>query len=191
MKEVGLFFGSFNPIHIGHLALANYIREFENLDEVWFVVSPQNPFKQSSELLDAELRLKMVDLATQDQENYKAIDIELQLPTPSYTIKTLDALKSQYTNCQFSIIMGADNAQRLHHWKSYDEIISEHQILIYPRAGYIIDEEILHHNARLTKAPLVEMASSNIREWIRDGKETPYLIPERVYNFIQQKNLYR
>ena len=191
MKKVGLFFGSFNPIHIGHLALANYMLEFENQDEIWFVVSPQNPFKRNDHLISANIRLEMVSLATDKQTSYRAEDIELSLPIPSYTIDTLKALKKKHSNCTFSIIMGADNVLRLDQWKSADEIIKEHCILVYPRSGYPVDNSSLPFNCKLTNAPMIEIASSDIRKWISEGKNTPYLLPETVFNYIQSKGLYK
>ncbi len=191
MKKVGLFFGSFNPIHIGHLALANYMLEFENQDEIWFVVSPQNPFKKSNELLSADLRTEMVRLATQGQNRYHAEDIELSLPKPSYTIDTLNALKQKHPQYQFSIIMGADNIIRFQHWKEADKIAGHYPIFVYPRVGYQVDENELPELCKLTQAPIIEIASSDIREWIKDGKQTPYLIPESVFKFIQDNCLYQ
>jgi nicotinate-nucleotide adenylyltransferase len=191
MKSVGLFFGSFNPIHIGHLALANYMLAFENLDEIWFVVSPQNPFKKVDDLLGAEHRVEMVRRATKDQNQYRVEDIELTLPIPSYTIDTLKALERKHSNCQFSIIMGADNILRIDKWKAADEIINNHQILVYPRLGYDVNESQLPANCQLTKAPLVELASTEIRRWIKAGKAIPFLIPAGVFDYIQQHNLYQ
>ena len=189
MKKVGLFFGSFNPIHIGHLALANYMLEFESLDEVWFVVSPQNPFKKAADLLDAETRIEMVKLATEQHERYRAEDIELTLPKPSYTINTLAALGSKYPQHSFSLIMGGDNILRFEQWKSAEEIMTNHQILVYPRPGYKVSDK-LPVNCRLTHAPVIEMASSDIRQWIKKGKETPFLIPEKVFDYIKKNGLY-
>ncbi|MCT4646652.1 MAG: nicotinate (nicotinamide) nucleotide adenylyltransferase [Carboxylicivirga sp.] len=191
MKKVGLFFGSFNPLHIGHLALANYMLEFENQDEIWFVVSPQNPFKRSEDLLQTDLRIEMVRLATNEQSSYRVEDIELGLPIPSYTIDTLQALKLKYNNCSFSIIMGADNILRINQWKSADEIINNHSILVYPRPGYPVNVNDLPVNCKLTEAPMVEIASSDIRKWIKEGRKLPYLLPQAVYRFIQSMGLYQ
>ncbi|MBK3518327.1 nicotinate (nicotinamide) nucleotide adenylyltransferase [Carboxylicivirga marina] len=190
MQSVGLFFGSFNPIHIGHLALANYMHEFEGLSEIWFVVSPLNPFKKADDLLDSEQRIEMVRLATEEQKTYRAEDIELSLPIPSYTIDTLNALTKRYPEKKFSIIMGADNIIRFNKWKSAEEIISNYNILIYPRPGYHLDAKQLPNNCKLSNAPLVEIASSDIRQWIKEGKSTPYLVPERVFEYIKEHKLY-
>lgn len=190
MKSVGLFFGSFNPIHIGHLALANYMLAFENLNEIWFVVSPQNPFKKVNDLIDAKHRVEMVRLATQNQNQYKVEDIELKLPIPSYTIDTLKALKVNYPSHEFSIIMGADNILRFDNWKAAEEIINNYQLLVYPRLGYAVDKNQLPANCKLTNAPLVELASTEIRSWIKENKQVPYLIPEPVFDYIQQHQLY-
>ncbi|MCU4156027.1 nicotinate-nucleotide adenylyltransferase [Carboxylicivirga sp. A043] len=191
MKSVGLFFGSFNPIHIGHLALANYMLAFEDLDEIWFVVSPQNPFKKADDLLSAEHRIEMVRLAIQHQKSYRVEAIELSLPVPSYTIDTLKALEGKHPNCQFSIIMGADNIVRFNKWKAADEIMDKHQLLVYPRLGYSINDGQLPANCKLTNAPLVELASTDIRSWIKVGKEVPYLIPEVAFEYIKTNNLYK
>ena len=191
MKQIGLFFGSFNPIHIGHLALANFMVEFEAIDEVWFVVSPQNPFKKQSDLLDTPLRIKMVKMATSNEPQYKVEDIELSLPTPSYTIDTLRALSSQHTNCEFTIIMGADNILRFHHWKAHEEIAESYKLLVYPRPNITIKTSTLPKHCKLTEAPLFEIASSDIRQWIKSGKSTPYLLPEKVHQFIKDMKLYR
>lgn len=191
MKNIGLFFGSFNPIHIGHLALANYMLEFENQDEIWFVVSPQNPFKEAGELINTELRIEMVRQATLGQTNYRVEDIELSLPTPSYTIDTLQALKLKYPDCRFSIIMGADNILRFQHWKEVDKIAGHYPVFVYPRVGFPVSERELPAKCKLTQAPIIEIASSDIRKWIKDGKQIPYLIPESVFNFIKENNLYQ
>ncbi|MCG8579261.1 MAG: nicotinate-nucleotide adenylyltransferase [Bacteroidales bacterium] len=191
MKSVGLFFGSFNPIHIGHLALANYMLAFEDLDEIWFVVSPLNPFKKAGDLLSAEHRVEMVHLATQNQKQYRVEDIELSLPIPSYTIDTLKALKERHSNCRFSIIMGADNILRFDQWKSADEIIKNSQLLVYPRRNYDIAKSQLPANCKITNAPVVELASTEIRSWIKAGKQVPFLIPEAAFEYIKQHKLYQ
>jgi len=189
-KQIGLFFGSFNPIHIGHLALANYMIECESIEEVWFVVSPQNPFKSSDDLVDASLRIKMVELATSNTPGYRAEDIELSLPTPSYTIDTLSALRQKYPNCEFSIIMGADNIVNFDRWKCASEIAENHNLLVYPRPEFKTDNILLPERCKITQAPLIEISSTEIRHWIRSGKEIPYLVPEKVYEFIQSNKLY-
>ncbi len=191
MASIGLFFGSFNPIHIGHLALANYMLAFEKLDEIWFVVSPQNPFKKANDLLSAEHRIEMVRCATQNQTNYRVEDIELSLPVPSYTIDTLKALKTKHPQHQFSIIMGADNILRLEKWKAAEEIIQHHQLFVYPRLGYTVDESQLPPNCQLTQAPLIELASTDIRSWIKAGKKVPFIVPAGVFEYIQQHHLYQ
>lgn len=191
MKQIGLFFGSFNPIHIGHLALANYMVEFETIEEVWFVVSPQNPFKQKNDLLDTKLRIKMVELATTGQPAYRAEDIELSLPIPSYSIDSLKALEEKYPDCQFTLIMGADNILRFHHWKCYEEIAAKYPVLVYPRPNFKPDNSTIPPRCKITKAPLIEVSSSEIRQWIKDGKAAPYLLPQKVYQFIKQHGLYQ
>lgn len=165
--------------------------ECENIDEVWFVVSPQNPFKESDDLIDANIRIKMVELATQNQNCYKAEGIELTLPIPSYTIDSLSALKNKYNNCEFTIIMGADNINRFHQWKAADQIGNNHKILVYPRPDFPIDKARLPKLCKITEAPLIEISSTDIRNWIKEGKSAPFLMPEEVYSFIKNNQLYQ
>ncbi len=191
MRQIGLFFGSFNPIHMGHLALANYMCEFEEMDEVWFVVSPLNPFKSEEELIDTPHRLTMARLATSDYPKFRVEDIELSLPIPSYTIDTLTELQKRYTNCIFSIMMGADNIQQIDRWKDANRLLSDYNILVYPRTGYPTTHLTLPHNVKLTNAPCIEIASTSIRSWIRSGKNIPYFITQPVHNYILQNHLYQ
>ncbi len=191
MKQIGLFFGSFNPIHIGHLALANYMCEFEDIDEVWFVVSPQNPFKDSSELLDTRHRVEMVMLATEHYSKFKVEEIELELPIPSYTIDTLNELQKRYSDCFFNIIMGADNIQSINRWKDADMILSNYCILVYPRIGFDTSDLDLPLSVKITKAPTIEMASTQIRDWIKQGKQLPYFVSHPVFEYIKTQELYK
>ena len=190
-KHIGLLFGSFNPIHIGHLILANYMRETQQMDEVWLVVSPQNPFKESDSLIDSNLRLQMVELALTSHPGYQACNIELTMPTPSYTIHTLNKLSLLYPDICFSIIMGADNLQHIDQWKSSTEIINNHQLFIYPRLNYPIPHSPRHQNIVLTNAPIIEISSTFIRQCIHEGKDVRFLLPHEVYQFIKQHQLYR
>lgn len=191
MKQIGLFFGSFNPIHMGHLALANYMCEFEAIDEVWFVVSPQNPFKESASLIDAEHRIIMAKLATKSYSKFKVEDIELELPIPSYTIDTLSELHKRHSNCFFNIIMGADNIQSINRWKDADMILSNYCILVYPRIGYSTSDLNLPLSVKITNAPCIEMASTNIRKWIKGDKHIPFFITQPVYKYIEKQKLYK
>ncbi len=191
MRQIGLFFGSFNPIHIGHLALANYMAEFEGLDEVWFVVSPQNPFKETNGLIDARHRLNMVTRAIQDYPKIKAEAIELSLPIPSYTIDTLRALSQIHPTHQFHIIMGEDNIHHIHRWKEADQLVGHFPILVYPRKDYKIDSDHLPPHCKITQAPMVEIASSDIRVWIQAGKELPFFVSTPVMDYIKEHQLYQ
>ncbi|MCU4177549.1 nicotinate (nicotinamide) nucleotide adenylyltransferase [Carboxylicivirga sp. N1Y90] len=191
MKQIGLFFGSFNPIHIGHLALANYMCEFENMDEVWLVVSPQNPFKKSVDLIETDQRIKMVELATENYANMRVETIETTLPTPSYTINTLEALQKQYKDCFFNIIMGADNIQNIHRWKDSDMILSNYCIYVYPRLGYSTDGIELPLSCKITQAPIIEISSTQVRQWLKAGKTIPYFTPEKVISYVKENKLYQ
>lgn len=184
MKKVGIFGGSFNPIHIGHLALANYLCEFSHLDEVWFMVSPQNPLKRNDKLWDDELRLELAHLATEDYPKFKVCDIEFQLPRPSYTIHTLNALKEAYPGHEFTLLIGADNWKLFPHWKASDEIIAHHKVLVYPRPGYEIDENELPPSVSLVHTPLLEVSSTFIRESIEAQKDVRYFLHPKVWERI-------
>ncbi|MDY9917424.1 nicotinate-nucleotide adenylyltransferase [Porphyromonadaceae bacterium KH3R12] len=191
-KSVGIFSGSFNPIHIGHLILANYICEFTDLDEVWFVVSPHNPLKEAKDLLDDDLRLEIVRLALEEFTLMKVSDVEFHMPRPSYTIDTLTKLTGEYPDNVFTLIIGGDNWKQFYRWKEFDRLIKNYQIFIYPRLGeeVVIPTE-LQISARLIDAPVVEISSTFIRESIRNGKNMRSFLPPKVYDFITKKGLYR
>ena len=191
MRQIGLFFGSFNPIHIGHLALANYMCEFEAMDEVWFVVSPQNPFKSGDDLIDTSHRIEMAKRATANYPRFKVEDIEISLPIPSYTIDTLSQLHSLHKDCIFNIIMGADNIQFIDRWKDSDRILSDYCILVYPRMGYSTDQLDLPISVKLTDAPCIEVASTKIRDWFKGGKILPYFVSPPVSDYIITNHLYQ
>jgi len=181
-RNIGLFSGSFNPIHNGHLILANYICEYEGLDEIWFVVSPLNPLKSSDELLNNEIRYRWVEQAIAPYSRFRACDIEFEMPLPSYTIQTLKALKERYAGIEFTLIIGSDNWLCFEQWKDYQSIIDNYQILIYPRKGYeIADQGGLPASVRLTCAPQIEISSSFIRKAKSEGKEVPFFLPPAIY----------
>lgn len=190
--KTGLFGGSFNPIHTGHLALANYLCEYGGLEEVWFLVTPQNPFKQNETLLDDHLRLEMVEAAVAGYPHFRASDFEFRLPRPSYTIHTLDKLAEQYPNREFHLIIGADNWQAFDRWKSPEEIIRRHHMLVYPRQGYPLEDVTsLPPHVRVVQTPLIEISSTFIRKGIREGKDLRYFLHPEVFRIIQEKGLYR
>ncbi len=191
MKHVGLLFGSFNPVHIGHLALANYILEYEKPDEIWFVVTPLNPFKVSDNLLDENLRLEIIHLAIQMEPRFKASDFEFSLARPSYTIDTLDQLVQEFPHHEFSVIMGADNLLAIDKWKEPQRLLQQHQLLVYPRPGYRLDQAQNHPNIHIIQAPLLEISSTMIREALHENKNMRFLLPHGVYDFIKEKGLYQ
>lgn len=187
----GLFFGSFNPIHIGHLALANYMTAYAHVDEVWFVVSPQNPLKQRAQLLDDYQRLHLVHLALRDFPKFRASDIEFKMPKPSYTVDTLAYLDEKYPGRQFALIMGEDNLESLTKWKNFELLINQRKILLYPRPGCIQTPFHQHPNVKLIDAPLMEISSSFIRQAIKERKDVRFFLPERVWEYIDEMNFYR
>ncbi|MFD1164131.1 nicotinate (nicotinamide) nucleotide adenylyltransferase [Sphingobacterium daejeonense] len=189
-SKVGLFFGSFNPIHIGHLIIANYMANYTTLDEVWFVVSPQNPFKDKKSLGNMYDRLEMVNLAIEGSENLRACDIEFSLPQPSYTIDTLTHLAEKYPNKDFLLIMGEDNLQGLMKWKNADIILRDYKIIVYPRPGYNAGEMKEHPSVLMTDTPVMELSSTFLRNAIREGKSVKFYSPDAVIDFIDKKGLY-
>jgi nicotinate-nucleotide adenylyltransferase len=194
MKKIGLFFGSFNPIHIGHLILANYILENSDMDELWFVVSPQNPFKDKKSLLKDHNRLDMVQLAVKNYPNMRASNVEFSLPKPSYTIDTLTYLHEKYPDYSFSLIMGEDNLESLHKWKNSDLLINNHHIIVYPRVfeGEKKHPEYLQHeNISLIKAPVIELSATEIRNMLKDGKNVRPMLPPEVFEYLDGSSFYK
>ena len=179
--RVGPFSGSFNPIHIGHLALANWLCAFGEVDEVWFVVSPRNPFKQGQELMDDDLRLRLVRLAIEGYPRFRASDVEFGLPRPSYTIHTLDALQTQYPAHEFHLIIGSDNWAAFPRWREAGRILREHHLLIYPRPGYPLDGSNLPPHVRLTQAPALDVSSTFVRQALSEGRDVRYFLHPRVW----------
>lgn len=188
-KVVGIFGGSFNPIHKGHLMLARYLSQHSHLDEVWFALSPQNPLKKSNELLDDEHRLAMLRLATEGIVGVEVCDIELSMPRPSYTINTLDALSQNFSHCSFRLVIGGDNWNLFDKWKDYQRIIDEYGVVIYPRPGYKLNP-IADKNVEVVEAPLADVSSTQIREAIKCGKDVKSLLPQRVWEYIKENKLY-
>lgn len=191
MKRIGLFFGSFNPIHIGHMAIANYFVEFTDLDQLWFVVSPQNPLKPRGSLLADYHRLQLVDEAIGNSPLFRSSKIEFELPKPSYTIDTLTYLSDKYPDNKFILLIGADNLQSFHKWKNYQVILDEYEIMVYPRPGYPKDYPHLQGNIRIIDAPLMEISSSFIREAIHQGKDVGFFMPKAVSDYIQEMHFYK
>lgn len=193
MKNIGLFFGSFNPIHLGHIQLAEYIFDFSGVDEIWYIVSPRNPLKGHTELIDEHLRLKMIELATADKEYLQVSDIEFDLPKPSYTITTLRALTEKYPEDEFILLIGSDNMSIFDQWKDYQTILDEYSILVYPREGYPYEdfEEKYPDMQVLEEAPLFEISSTQIREMIKNNEDVSNLLHPDVYTFIKANGLYK
>ena len=192
MKSIGLFFGSFNPIHLGHTNLAEYIFRFSGVDEIWFIVSPRNPLKEQSELIDENLRLKMLQLATGDKDYLVASDIEFDLPKPSYTIKTLNTLSEIFPEDDFILLIGSDNMQIFDQWKDYQTILDDYSVLVYPREGYPYEEyeERYPEMQILEEAPFFDVSSTQIRELIKNNQDVSHRLHADVYQFIKENNLY-
>ncbi|MEC5394838.1 nicotinate (nicotinamide) nucleotide adenylyltransferase [Bergeyella sp. RCAD1439] len=194
MKKIGLFFGSFNPIHIGHLILANYILEYSDMDELWFVVSPQNPFKDKKTLLNDHNRLDMVELALKPYPKMRASNIEFSLPKPSYTIDTLTYLREKHPDHAFALIMGEDNLKNLHKWKNAETLIAQHQIIVYPRltSAETTENSFRNHpNVTLVKAPIIELSATEIRAMIKEGKNTRPMLPSEVFDYLDGSHFYK
>ncbi len=190
--KVGLYFGSFNPIHVGHLNLAHYLIDNNIADKVWFVVSPNNPLKKGTELLNHHLRFKMVEMAIQKEPHFKACDIEFSMPVPSYTINTLHTLSRQYPLIDFALVIGSDNALVFDKWKDYDDILKEYPIWVYPRRGYDFKQvEEKYPQMRLLNTPYYDVSSSEIRSKILTHEDySNYVVPP-VHQFIEENNFYR
>ena len=178
----GLFFGSFNPVHIGHLAIANYMLAYTEMKEIWFVVSPQNPFKEQQNMLSENDRLHLVNLAIEDHPSYKSCDIEFAMPKPSYTVDTLTLLADRYPQQKFALILGSDNLELFHEWKNSKTIIANFHRYIYPRPN--TPPQFLENvtNATIVNAPLMDISSSFIRQAIAEGKDVPFYLHHKVYN---------
>jgi len=203
-KNIGLFFGSFNPIHIGHLLIANHMVNHTDLEEIWFVVSPHNPHKNKASLLKDYHRLAIVKEAIEDNDKFKASDVEFSLSQPSYTVETLAYLKEKHPTYNFSLLMGEDNLRSFHKWKNYELILENNPIFIYPRVLTIQELEkgdlkqdaktielLNHKNITVTNAPVMKVSSSLIRNLIKDNKSTKYLLTEPAKKYIEEMNFYK
>ena len=188
--NICLYFGSFNPIHIGHLIIANHVLNETSINKVWFIVSPQNPFKESKTLLNEFDRLHLVRLATQDDNRIKCSDIEFNLPKPSFTSNTLTFLTEKYPEHQFSLIMGSDSYQNLDKWKNYETIINNYPVYVYKREGHEI-KKTFDKEAVILNAPIIQISASQIREHIRSAKSIRYLVPEIVREEIESRKFYK
>jgi nicotinate-nucleotide adenylyltransferase len=183
--RIGLFFGSFNPIHVGHLIIASTMADRAPVDQVWFVVSPQNPFKQRSALLHEFDRMHMVRLAIADNPQLNATDVEFHMPKPSYTADTLAYLSERHPNDTFRVIMGEDNLQHFHRWKNHAHIVETHGLLVYPRPNAAKTEWHGHPQVSLIEAPQVDISATFIREAVRQGHSIRYLVPQHVEEYIR------
>jgi nicotinate-nucleotide adenylyltransferase len=197
MTKVGLYFGSFNPIHIGHMAIAGYMTEFAGLEQVWFVVSPHNPLKKKETLLDDHHRLYLTQLAIGDNMKLKASDIEFKLPVPSYTIDTLAYLKEKYPKYRFCLVMGEDNLYTLHKWKNAREILIDHPVYVYPRphtvkpSSTVLENLISSADIHFVNAPLMDISGTFIRDGIKGGKDMSYYLAPEVWKYIQEMHFYK
>lgn len=189
--QVGLYFGSFNPIHIGHLIIANTVLECTPCDEIWFVVSPRNPLKSSKSLLHEFDRYDMVQRAIEDNYNFRVTDVEFNMPKPSYTADTLAYLSDKHKQKRFALIIGEDNLTSFKKWKNYEAILENYGLIVYPRPGEKSDETIKKHpNVTLVEAPLLDISATFIRKMIKEGKSIRYLVPDGVAELINGKKFY-
>lgn len=202
--KVGLYFGTFNPIHVGHLVIANYMADYTDLDQVWMVVTPQNPLKKKSSLLADYHRLAIVQVAIEDNKKLRASDIEFKLPKPSYTATTLAHLMDKYPTYEFCLIMGEDNLRTLHKWKNHEAILKNHKLYVYPRALTVQEEAEVeeigtrpdnkfadHPNVQMCDAPVMKVSSSFVRAAIKEGKDVRYILTEPVHTYVEEMNFYK
>ncbi|WP_438961815.1 nicotinate (nicotinamide) nucleotide adenylyltransferase [Nonlabens sp.] len=192
-NNIGLYFGTFNPVHIGHLAIANYLIENSNLDEIWMVVTPHNPHKKKSSLLNDYQRLHMVHIATEDYLKIKDSSVEFHLPQPNYTVNTLAHLTEKYPDNEFTLIMGEDNLKSLHKWKNYQVLLEEYHIIVYPRIskGTIPEDLLNHKSVTRIDAPIMEISSTMIRKAIKEGKDLRYFMHHKVQEYVEEMNFYK
>lgn len=192
-KKIGLYFGTFNPIHVGHLTIANYMVEFSDLDEVWMVVTPHNPHKKKKTLLEDIHRLTMVRIALEDYPKLKASNIEFDLPQPNYTVNTLAHLEEKYPDTKFCLIMGEDNLKSFHKWKNYEVILQRYELYVYPRISEGTIEPRFSNHSKIHKvnAPIMELSSTFIRKAIKEGKSIRPMLPQNVWEYLDEMNFYR
>lgn len=191
--KIGLYFGTFNPIHVGHLIIANHIAEYSGLDQVWMVVTPHNPLKKKDTLLDDYQRLHLVFLATEDYPKIKPSDIEFKLSQPNYTVNTLAHLQDKFPQHEFALIIGEDNLKTFHKWKNYEVILQNHDLYVYPRISSETENLELknHPKVHIIEAPVVEVSSTFIRENIKNKKNVRPLLPSKVWEYIDHNNFYK
>ncbi|MFK6999455.1 nicotinate (nicotinamide) nucleotide adenylyltransferase [Flavobacterium oreochromis] len=191
--KIGLYFGTFNPIHIGHLIIANHMAEHSDLEQIWMVVTPHNPHKQKNTLLDDYQRLHMVHLATEDFSKIKASDIEFKLPQPNYTVNTLAYLQEKFPQHEFALIMGEDNLNSLHKWKNYEYILANHHIYVYPRlnSGKMDEQFTNHPKIHEVNAPVIELSSTFIRECIKNNNNVIPMLPNKVWEYVEHNLFYQ
>ena len=191
--KVGLFFGTFNPIHIGHLIIASYMVEFSDLEEVWFIVTPESPFKQKTTMLSNHHRLAMVNLAVENYSKLKVSDIEFKLQQPNYTINTLVHLEEKFPNNQFCLIMGEDNLKGFHKWKNYETILQHYELYVYPRISEGKTEHQFYNHQKINKvnAPIIQISSTFIRKAIKEKKDIRAMLPANVWKYIDEMNFYK
>ena len=190
MREIGLCFGSFNPIHVGHMVIASAMLANSDLQEVWFVVSPQNPLKEQHSLLPERQRLEMVYRALCDDPRMRACDAEFYLPRPSYTVLTLAHLGEQHRDKHFSLIMGSDNLESFDRWRNYDYILSHYHLFVYPRPNHNGSTLVNHPHVTIVDVPQMEISSTYIRQLIRAGKSVRHLVPETVFQYLTDMHFY-
>lgn len=194
--KTGLYFGSFNPVHIGHMAIANYIYEYSELDEIWFVVSPHNPLKDKSSLLPGHHRLRLVEMAIGDDRRFSVSDIESSLPQPSYTIDTLSYLREEYSTRRFALIMGSDNLYTIHKWKNAEMLLDTCKLFVYPRRNKgkevppLVKSMIQSADIEIVEAPQIEISGTFIRSAIREGKDIRHFLPPGVWQYIKDMQFY-
>ena len=191
MAKTALFFGTFNPLHIGHLIIAEYLVENSDLKELWFVITPSNPLKKKSSLLDEHHRYYMVNMAIEDDSRFKASDIEFKLPYPSYTAHTLTYLQEKYPEKEFVLIMGEDNLENIEKWRNWEFILENFQIYVYPRVGYNGEKHKGHPSVKFIDAPVIEISSTMIRDSIKAGKNVKYLLTPKVEQYIDEMRFYK